>query len=379
MINLKFSGCTRCGYCKSRVYLNSEKISVCPVWQIKKLESYSPKGLLTLYDCIQSGSTDLKPSFDRFYSCTLCGNCIAMCPLNLDIPNIVLEMRKKYAAEYRKYPKLNKFILKYRILLNLWTKLNKFKNILFLTNPPDTTGCKVYIFFGCMSQIFFPKTCKRIKSIIFNAGLKAYFIEGMCCGGPLLLNGSLKYGMSYFFSLMKMFLKQDSKIYFVCPHCMEVFKIFKFNNKKSNDISKRIYHITQLYTEIIKKEGYKLDYGRVVYHDPCYMAKCGITKDPRNILKSIGINLIELPRTKSSTFCCGGSTRLIEKELSIEIRNERVREIKDCKADFVVTACPHCRRNFQEVDDIKVLDINDLVYYSLIGGEKCHSNRISLK
>jgi Fe-S oxidoreductase len=46
--------------------------------------------------------------------------------------------------------------------------------------------------------------------------------------------------------------------------------------------------------------------ARVTYHDPCYLGRYGgIYEPPRRLLKALGLQVAEMPRNRSSAYCCG--------------------------------------------------------------------------
>ena len=70
-----------------------------------------------------------------------------------------------------------------------------------------------------------------------------------------------------------------------------------------------VIHHTALLLELIEAGGLevgdRLSY-RVTYHDPCYLGRHNGGYDaPREILRLLGCTLVEMPRNRDNSFCCG--------------------------------------------------------------------------
>jgi Fe-S oxidoreductase len=157
-----------------------------------------------------------------------------------------------------------------------------------------------------------------------------------------------------------------------------------FNTIK-NDYSVRfpIIHASQLLTRLIEAGKIRLsnDYVRdrvVTYHDPCYLGRHnGVYREPRQVLESIsGIDLREMERSRSRSFCCSGGGLLIwyENEEEKERMGERrVRMAEEIGAQVIVTACPFCLINLEDAikttgneGKIEVIDLVELADRSLL-------------
>jgi Fe-S oxidoreductase len=70
-----------------------------------------------------------------------------------------------------------------------------------------------------------------------------------------------------------------------------------------------VLHYTELLSEFIRTGRIQiensLDYT-ATYHDPCYLARYnGVTDAPREVMRSLGLRMVEMPRNGENTFCCG--------------------------------------------------------------------------
>jgi Fe-S oxidoreductase/nitrate reductase gamma subunit len=88
----------------------------------------------------------------------------------------------------------------------------------------------------------------------------------------------------------------------------------------------------------------QLDY-RVTYHDPCYLGRHNGGYDaPRRILEALGCTLVEMPRNRDNSFCCGaGGGRIwIPDEPGAERPSEnRINEAVGLgQIDYFVVSCP---------------------------------------
>jgi Fe-S oxidoreductase len=110
-----------------------------------------------------------------------------------------------------------------------------------------------------------------------------------------------------------------------------------------------VLHHSQLLLELIERGRLNprgLGY-RVTYHDPCTLGRYnGVYDAPRQLLAALGLELVEMPRNRDNSFCCGaGGGRIWMKELKAEgARRPAEQRIDEAVAlggiDYFVVACP---------------------------------------
>jgi Fe-S oxidoreductase len=229
---------------------------------------------------------------------------------------------------------------------------------------PNVTKADV-LFFVCCSTAYDIRNrqiARTMATILNRLGVDYATLgeEEWCCGDHILRMGEKGLFEMLAEHNVAVFQKFNAKrIVTVSPHCYNTFK----NDKPYKDLALNVQHYTQFLAEIIEKgklkptKPYK---KRVAYHDPCFLGKRNqIYNEPRYILQSInGLELVEMRRTRESSFCCGGGAgRVWTEEAEPEKRPcvNRVREALELGVDVIAVACPFCVTTLE--DAIKVLEV----------------------
>ncbi len=112
---------------------------------------------------------------------------------------------------------------------------------------------------------------------------------------------------------------------------------------------------------------------RVTYHDPCNIARNGrITEEPREILKVICKDFVEMTPNRAENYCCGGGGGTVSID---EIRafrtgpmgKRKAEQIRATGAKYVVAPCANCKKQLKEVcednglDEVEVVGLHDLM------------------
>src|SRR5579884_342781 len=88
--------------------------------------------------------------------------------------------------------------------------------------------------------------------------------------------------------------------------------------------------------------------GRVGYDDPCHLIHGqGVKSQPRRLLKAIpGIELVEI---EGADQCCGsaGIYNITQNELSMQILDRKMEQIRKSNVDILVTGNPGCMFQFR--------------------------------
>jgi Fe-S oxidoreductase len=118
---------------------------------------------------------------------------------------------------------------------------------------------------------------------------------------------------------------------------------------------------------------------RVTFHDPCALGRYnGVYEQPRDVLRALGLELVEMPRNRDNSFCCGaGGGRIWMKELRKEgaprPSESRIDEaVRLGSLDYFVVACPKDVTMYEDAiktsghqGEIELRELSELVFESL--------------
>jgi Fe-S oxidoreductase len=143
-----------------------------------------------------------------------------------------------------------------------------------------------------------------------------------------------------------------------------------------------VVHHSELLIDLIESGRLRVRKGlgyRVTYHDPCTLGRYnGVYEPPRKLLEALGCELVEMPRNRDNSFCCGaGGGRIWMKELREEgaqrPSENRIDEAVALGAiDYFVVACPKDVTMYEDAiktsghaGGIELRELSELVLESL--------------
>ncbi len=343
--------CFRCGYCK----FPSNFIDFnCPSYKRFKFESFSTGGRLwLLWAWLRNEIEWSEHLAEILFSCVTCRNCVEHCPMKFkeDIVEWIISARSDMIEKGLVISKVSEF------LNNIYRDGNPWG---FPRNSRENWGNNVnhfsdkheYLFYvGCVGS-YEQRGQEMAKAFIrlLNVTNQSYGILGTeeeCDGNEVYMLGEK--------GLYKELVKRNTdkfqeynvkKVVTLSPHSFNIMK-----NKYYGIKNIEVIHYTQLLHEIMQNNKMILSKinTKVTYHDPCYLGRYnGVYETPREILENIpGVELVEMPRNRENSFCCGGGSGNFVYDLLGRSENSpniiRVREAYETGAEFLIVTCPSCK------------------------------------
>lgn len=220
------------------------------------------------------------------------------------------------------------------------------------------------------------RVTKAIVKILNHAGVKFAVLgsEESCTGDPAKRAGNeFLFQMQAMQNIEVLNAYHITRIVTACPHCMNTIK----HEYKSLGGDYEVVHHSELLEKLFEEGKISIEGGsfkgkKITFHDPCYLGRGnGIFDAPREVLKKLDSELVEMKHHRENALCCGGGGAQVFKESEkgdIEINEMRTKEAVDVDADIIATGCPYC--NIMMMDGVNrcgkdnkidVLDIAEMI------------------
>jgi Fe-S oxidoreductase len=336
--------CKECGVCAKK----------CPIIRHTDLKNMSPKDIqVDIKTYLQDGKPH-KTAFARAFSCMECFKCVDnCCPEGLN-PLLVNEIIK---WEYRK----NKIVetpygdpratdSSHRVIACIQLPSDQYYKI----TTPSQNDCARYVFFAGCNVYFQPEkilTCLDLMDLVAE---DYAFVPGLdyCCGNVHIFYGSIGKAQKTSRQLVeKLSAYSPEAVIFWCPTCL---CRFEKTISPTTELPFTMMSFPQFLAKHIKGLPFEKEIrNTVTLHEACKAAFTGVDLNgTREVLQHIpGIKLVEMPRHGENTVCCGSGAEDHFQNSFEAIRDERMMEASETKADVLVDVCHHCHNVFVDKED----------------------------
>ena len=308
---------------------------------------------------VEANSLFERITSEEVWACTSCKACDEICPVNIEILDKILDMRRYLSLMESDFP--TELGGAYRSMENsgnpwglsqsdraAWT--SKVDGV-SIVEPGDPFAHEYLYWVGCAGS-FDDKNQKvtvAMAKLLQRAGLDFAILgpSEQCTGDPARRSGN-----EYIFQMLATANIESlngmgvKKIITQCPHCFNTL----LNEYPQLGGHFEVIHHSQLLEQLIETGRLDLTDARlderVVYHDSCYLGRHNdVYLSPRNVIGSLGgIEVVEAQRNGTKGMCCGagGARMWMEESIGTKVNDARAEELIATGASKVATACPFC-------------------------------------
>jgi len=324
---------------------------------------------------------------DTLWACTTCGACQEVCPVFIEHPLKILQMRQNLVLEQEKTPpELQRTYRNIERQSNPWGIGNdqrmdwaKDLDVPLIEDHPDP---EFILWVGCAGA-FDSRIIKQTRAMVkvLNTAGVDYAVLGhseACTGDPARRSGNeMLFQMLAEQNVETLKAANAKKVVTSCPHCLHTLRHDYPQFGGNFEVIHHTQLIDHLYrTNKLRTEPNSSPVGSITYHDSCYLGRWNREFDaPRDVIKAVGVpNIVEMERNRRYGFCCGagGARMFMEEHEGQRVNENRTDEIIAAEVDAVAVACPFCNimltdgmKSKNVEDKIQVLDIAELVAQSI--------------
>ena len=376
--------CIRCGSC----------LNVCPVYSLVTGHVFGHIYTGGIGTILTAWFDELKKTEDIQGLCIQCGRCKAICPAKIDIPELIVELRRRLVKEQGLpvvqraiYAVVNNRRLFHSMLRTatitqkpfvkdgfirhlpmFLSDLTKDRSLPAIADVPfrdrfkqirqPKTALKASFYAGCLIDFSYPHIGDAVIKVLNKAGIEVSFPdEQTCCGAPARYAGAFDVAANNAIDNIKALLTVDvNYVVSACPTCTVALKQAFTTTlesegrtewlSKAKELAARTIDFSTFITKLVNNGRLSLQaakgLGKLTYHDSCHLKRTlHVFEEPRTLLTKSGFELAEM---LESDTCCGmgGTYTLKQPEISSVILKRKIENIKATGAPTVAMDCPGC-------------------------------------
>lgn len=346
--------CAECGRCDRACPAFTSGFALSPKTIVHHLKEQLVKGNLQANGKLVGES--IHP--EEVWACATCYACMERCPVFNEHVHLIVEMRRYLLAQGEMDKRLQEALMNLKRYGNSFGVSDRARAKWTQGMPLKVKDARKepveYLWFVGDYASYDPKAqaVTRSAARVFNAAGLDFGIlyEGERNSGNDVRRVG-EDGLSEMLitkNMQALNKAQYRQIITTDPHSYHALRNeYAWNNGNAKEHGTVLHH-TELLERLVL--GGKLPMRKklnltATYHDPCYLGRCNEVYDPpRRLLQALGVEVVEMPRNRSSSYCCGAGGGRIWMEDTPGIKERpaesRVREAAETGASTLVTACP---------------------------------------
>ena len=371
---LNLEACVHCGLCAEacQYYVASEDPKYLPIGKLDLMKRVYRRELSPLRWFHRLHTSDITADDLRefqpkvFDECTMCGRCSMLCPMGIDIAEMV-HVSREAMVEAGLMPSELDYMCREQDgegtifganedLLNF--RLNDLKEkhgVDIYVDKPDsdvmmlTSGLDIHLFTDALLG-----TIKALDYMKVKWTLCSHAFEAANFG---LLAGSDKTQKHITMRIVEAATEMGVKTV-LTPECGHTYPAMRWAAAEisGKPLPFEVMTVSEYFGRQVmdgKLKLKKIPGDKVVtLHDPCKVGRHGgVFDEPRAILKELGLKLNETESNREMNFCCGGGAGNFLVQSAAPVRKlgfqTKMKEVNKTGAEALVVSCGSCRLNFE--------------------------------
>ncbi|MDA8348153.1 MAG: (Fe-S)-binding protein [Pseudomonadota bacterium] len=372
---LRLEACVHCGMCADacHFYIATEDPQYTPVLKVEPFKQAFKReagAFAPLFRWFGLKPRVTAEELERWQhllydSCNLCGRCSLMCPMGIDITELIEQARRgmfeaglapselyEKAAHQRHSGQPEPTNEPYR------EQLLAIGRQFGVEIPLDKPHAEVMLTVPRTDIEHYPAAVAALARVMAHMKVDCTFrTDGLIAENYGYYAGGRDWQRRISMRLIDEAVACRAKILIV-PECGHAYSALRWEAAEllGRPLPFKVQHVTEYLADALEAGRLKLrpaDTGVTAFHDPCQLVrKGGVTDAPRRLMRAMGIEPTETVRHIGYNICCGGGGGVFDIKRAAPLRyrvvEEKFNEIDQTGAQTFLTSCSDCRRTFDD-------------------------------
>ncbi len=370
---LHMESCVRCGLCAQacHFHVTTGEAKYTPVYKLEPLRRAYLREAGPFAPVVRALGLVRKPTLDDlqqwqellYDSCTMCGRCTMVCPMGIDIAELVKEARHGMFKAGLVPERLALMDRTARQWGSTATPGEDLPDILaeVVQEHGVPIPCNLdradFLVTAAPAELGEHTKALADAARILNAvGAKwTMHADGFDAANIGFNNGDLELQERLTRSLVDTAVKIGAKTVLL-PECGHAYGAARWEAAKwyGRALPVRIIHMTEFLDEMIATGRIRVNKigESATFHDPCQIVRRGgLEAAARRVLAALGFELIEMQDHGVTGYCCGGGGGVVSNQRATPLRHKvfelKKQQIEATGAKRFVTSCGQCRITFE--------------------------------
>lgn len=371
---LHMEACVHCGMCAEACHFHvaTGEAKYTPVYKLEPFRrAYQREAgpfapLVRALGLVKKlGIDELQQWQELIYdACTMCGRCTMICPMGIDIAELVKEARhgmfkaglvpERLALMDRAAQQWGSTATPGEDLADILKEAAEEHGVAI---PCDLPQAEMLVTAAPAELGEHTKALAAAAKILNHVGLSwTMHSSGFDASNIGFNNGDLELQERLTRALIDTAVKIGAKTVLL-PECGHAYGAARWEAARwyGRDLPVRILHMTEFLDEMISAGRIRLNRigDSATFHDPCQIVRRGgLEAAARRVVAALGLELIELQDHGLLGYCCGGGGGVVSNQRAAPLRY-KVFEIKRAQVDATgakrfVTSCGQCRITLEQ-------------------------------
>jgi Fe-S oxidoreductase len=375
MSAFRLESCIHCGMCADacHYYIATEDPQYTPIWKVEPFkQAYKREAgafapvfrLLGLKRAVTAAQLKQWQHL-LFDSCNLCGRCSLICPMGIDVAELIEQARHALFEAGLAPPELYAKAAHQQLTGQPEASVEPYRDQLIAIGarydvaiPLDAVGVEIMLCVPRTDIVQYPAAVAALARVMTHLNVSYTFrSDGLVAENYGHYAGSREWQHDISLRLINQAIACGAKTLLI-PECGHAYAVLRWEaaDLYGAPLPFEVMAVSEYLAHELQAGRLKLDAAPledVTFQDPCQLTrKGGVQEAPRTLLHAMGVELKEMQDHGVFSFCCGGGGGVVDIESAAPLRyrtmETKMREIAATGAATLVTSCSDCRRTFDD-------------------------------